>query len=764
MKNFFFILILFGVINSIYAQINIELNYEDYNDQDVFNSFSGNSGIWSDGGGIADIDCSFDTTYYHGDSGSSLRFDYSVPAGGYGGIWNSLLGKIDSANPDIEANQFLDFTNVFGELKNSTGNPVNVEDVNILSFKFWAKGNGDSIFNHVLKVEFKDLDDVVNYRNFYIPNTSDWTQYEYSVSLMNNVDLTRMKEMVFVIPDWQNNYRTSHFYLDDLTFEIDETIYYESCFSDDEFLDLVSHRAFNYFLIYTDNLDFALDRSTFADMVSVGAIGFQLSAYCIGHSREWANNLESRVENILENLINEVPEGGAAGTDYGCYKGFYYHFLVANTGKRKDDNVELSLYDTMLLMYGVLTAKEYFPNNQNIQDYADFLFDRVEWDWMVDINPGDNQYRFYLGWKPEEGFLGHVDGYTDEALLVDILAVGSDTYPVTMDTYNARERHFGVYPELSSDTLAAAWTGSLFNYFFGSCWLDLELRGIDRHSTFPINIWENNKLATIANRQFCIDHQDFTMWDCDDDYTTYNDSSWGLTACDNLADPLTGMLSEYYAFGALPTQQNIQNLETDAPHLGTISVYGTGSSIMMLPSESIDALKYFYTIPSLWCPLFGFGDSFSMDPHTFQVNPTTFEPIFDEDGNLIIYPATWLNGNWVNNMIMGIDEGPMLLAIENFRSNLIWVVTENNSNIRAGLNNIFGLKPPENVIIYISSGNVNIEWDQVQDASSYTIYSSSNPYASYETWNIEEINITTTNWSEIIPEFNKFYYVVAVDE
>ena len=150
-------------------------------------------------------------------------------------------------------------------------------------------------------------------------------------------------------------------------------------------------------------------------MVSVGAIGFQLSVYCIGHSRDWANNLESRVENILENLINEVPEGGAAGTDYGCYKGFYYHFLVANTGKRKDDNVELSLYDTMLLMYGVLTAKEYFPNNQNIQDYADFLFDRVEWDWMVEaigkhIEYYNNRKKKSLqNFSPQEAYLQMVD-------------------------------------------------------------------------------------------------------------------------------------------------------------------------------------------------------------------------------------------------------------------------------------------------------------------------------------------------------------------
>lgn len=416
---------------------------------------------------------------------------------------------------------------------------------------------------------------------------------------------------------------------------------------------------------------------------------FQLTAYCIGHQRSWADGIESCVETILQNLA-ALPMGPEPGTVNAGYRGFFYHFLNANTGKRKNSSVELSLYDTALLMYGILSARECFSSNPNIQALAQSLYDAVEWSWMVDTTPGDHQHQFHLAWKPETGFEGYVDGYTDEALLVDILALGSQTHSTTMATYNARSRFLGVYPPTSSDCIAAAWTGSLFNYFFASCWLNLENSCVDRHATRPLNIWENNRRAIVANRQFCINHQDTVVGDGDDDYTTCSAVSWGLTACDNLVDPSSGPPSEYYAFGALPTQQNIQFPVTEAPHLGTIAVYGAGSSIMYTPQESLAALRNYYSSTSLWSPLFGFGDAYSSDPHYFEIDSNTFQPIFDEQGNLKIHPAAWLNGvSWINHMIMAINEGPLLLAIENYRSGFVWDITNKNSNITTGLDTIF---------------------------------------------------------------------------
>ncbi|MCB0545405.1 MAG: T9SS type A sorting domain-containing protein, partial [Saprospiraceae bacterium] len=461
-----------------------------------------------------------------------------------------------------------------------------------------------------------------------------------------------------------------------------------SAWSDEAFLDLVSQRAFMYFLTFTDTLGFAYDRSTFSDLVSVGSIGFQLSAYCIGDERGWADGLEARVEKILRNLRN--LEMGPQAFGNAGYRGFFYHFLNSNTGERKDGNVELSLYDTMLLMYGVLNCKEHFKDNDSIQSYAQYLYDAVQWDWMVD----STNHQFYLGWTPEtqQFTSNHVDGYTDEALLVDILALGSSTHPVTMDTYHARERksgvNIGVYPPGNNDSTVVSWSGSLFNYFFADCWLNLKYCEQDNHATYPIDVWENNRRAIQANYQFCIDHQDDVKWDGDDDYKTYNNLSWGPTACDNLVPPDSGLLSEYYAVGGLPTQQNIQ-YGNPAPHLGTIAVYGAGSSINFLTSESIAALRNYYEHPGMWSPYFGFADAFSTDPSYYEIDPSTYQPILDTAFNLIIHPADWMHDNWVNTTLLGIDEGPMLLTIDNYLHGFVWALSRSNPNISAGMGLVF---------------------------------------------------------------------------
>src|SRR5262249_32119053 len=151
-----------------------------------------------------------------------------------------------------------------------------------------------------------------------------------------------------------------------------------------------------------------------------------------------------------------------------------------------------------------------------------------------------------------------------------------------------------------------SWKGSMFNYFFASCWLNFQARGVDLHPTHPENIWENDRNAIVANHEFCIDHASPRIGASNDKFATYSETSWGLTACDNLVQPGPGAASEYFSFGALPTEENVQ-FGTRAPHAGTIAVYGAGGSINFTPKESIAALRHYFDIPNLWSPLFGFG-------------------------------------------------------------------------------------------------------------------------------------------------------------
>jgi hypothetical protein len=675
---FFIISIAIVTVFAAWPMRAAEVTFADYNDQGFFNNFSGDSGVFANMD--ATLTVSFDNRVFHGTNGASLRLDYSVPTG-FAGLWNSAIGKMSFPR------HALNFTNMYGSLRNSAGNPSQVENVHVTNFTFWARGNGEGDFAHQTKVEFKGANGAeLGNALFSIPNQTNWTRFALPIDTSSN-DWSQVKEIVFVIENWRNQQRKSHFFIDDLAFDTDEPAVDVAKLSDDQMLDLVSQRSFYYFLAFTDDLGFALDRSTFSDMVSVGTVGFQLTAYCVGHERGWADRkeLENRVLTILRNL-EKLPMGPEADISRAGYRGLYYHFLAANAGTRKDPHVELSLYDTALLMYGVSTCQEYFHSNPEIQALCHELFDRVEWDWFVDHAQGPHANQYFLSWMPgpKKGgtFYNHVDGQTDEALMVDLLALGSRTHPVSFATYLSRNRVFASYPRQDPDKIMVTWKGSLFNYFFASCWLDFRTRGRDRHPTLPCNLWDNDRLAILANREFCIDHSTNRAGTISGRYATYGENAWGLTACDNLVAPASHNNSEYFAFGALPSEENAR-MGTKALQVGTVPVYGAASSINFVPKEALAALRHDFEIPALWSPAFGFGDAFSLDPHYIGT-------VWDANGNPQVYYADYLNGPWINHTIMGINVGPMLLAIDNYRSGMIWKLMAKNPQLNAGLDAVFG--------------------------------------------------------------------------
>ena len=729
-----------------------ELIFADFNSQGPFNNFSGDDGTFA--GKSASINVAFDTAVFHGPDGASLRVDYAVPSG-FCGVWHSLIGKASFPR------YALNFTNLYGGLRNSTGNPSQVEKVRVTQFSFWARGDGMTEHDHNIKIEFKSTRELIATTVCTIPNGTNWVRCDFPVSTLGTNDLSRMKEVVFVIEDWRNYNRTGRLYLDDLSFTTDEPPYDPAVWGDDAVLDLVAHRAFHYFLTFTDDRGFALDRSTYSDIVSVGAVGFQLAAYCIGHRRGWADpaDLEQRVVTILQNL-KDLSMGPETGAIRGGYRGFYYHFLTANSGLRKDANVELSLYDTMLLMYGVLTCREYFNANSQVQSLSRQLFDRVDWNWLVDRSPGTNANRFYLGWTPGPTaagtFFKHVDGQTDEAMMVDILALGSKSYPTTFESYVARNRVCASYPPAGGQKIMVSWQGSLFNYFFASCWLDLQNRGLDLHPRSPRDIWRNDKLAILANRQFCLNHSGKRARGSEDHYATYSQNIWGLTACDNLVPPDTGLPSEYFSFGALPSEENIR-FGTKAHQVGTLAVYGAVSSINFVPDAALAAVRGYFAIPGLWNPFFGFGDAFSLDPHYIR-SP------YDTRGNPTIHAADYLNGPWINHMVMGINVGPMLLAIENYRSRQIWDLTAANREIVGGLDRIFGVGQPRNTSVSLAhhseERSVSIRWQPQPGVSEYCIYTSPD----LENWSLRQNGVKGTVWTDrgLPSTAQRFYQVKGV--
>ena len=394
---------------------------------------------------------------------------------------------------------------------------------------------------------------------------------------------------------------------------------------DDAFTELVQQTAFDYFW-YEANPENGLirDRNTDRSASSIAAVGFGLSALTVGIDRGWIERerVRERVLTTLEFFWNspQGPEPDATG-----YKGFYYHFLSMETGRRSGTN-ELSTIDTALLLAGVLHVGQYFDaehaEETRIRSLADSIYLRVEWDWAQPRPP-----RIGHGWRPESGFIPFDWGGYNEAMIVYLLALGSPTHPVTPQAWEAWtssyrwQSHYGyefvIFPPLFGHQYTHAW------YDFRNI-QDTYMRGRG------IDYFENSRRATLANRAYAIANPK--------GWGHYGENIWGLTASD--------VPDGYAARGAPPAQNDD----------GTIAPTAAGGSFPFTPNESLAALRTMYDTyrTQIWWR-YGFRDAFN--------------------------PAR----NWFGPAHLGIDQGPIVLMIENFRSGAIWDDFGRSPYVQAGL-------------------------------------------------------------------------------
>ena len=678
--------------------------FEDFNDRSTgFNDFSGNWGLL-----ISDhVTYTLDTGVFRGDEGASLRIDYDLPEDEgaslridydlpedeYTGLWHSLWGHSDSTQTQV-----LDFTDIYGHLR---GQAKDFEQL-----RFWVRGSNTTGGRHNVKVELKDSSgDYARtaYRYITIDDSDEtWRQIVLDADVTNSAfwsynqdppDPTKMKQLVFVIESYFNNL-TGTFYLDDIHFvDANDRPYEIGEHSDDQFLDLVSERTFLYFLDWYDpETGLFQDRSVYPDLMSTAATGFGLSALVIGDERGWIDHaLATEMVSRTLHTLHQGPQGHEISGTMG-YRGFFYHFLDEH-GQRKievDDegemvcgSSELSSVDTAILMAGVLAAGEHFNDNASIRNLAHTLYENVQWGWMLRQEPGDEKdNQFYHGWKPEwhpedgcgqpdaayqiTDTVGHFSGSisgtkeipltwdytTDEAILINLLAIGSPTHPVPVDVFYAWERNVGDY---KGHSLTHSWNGSFFTYVFAHLWIDFRNLGPDNHPSMPVDWWDNSVEAARASLEFAKAHTD-TLCHKDtgyeDRYLTYGEASWGLTAAEN---PCPGDPDPYHAYGAPP-----HDPDAELDHDGTIAPYGAGMGILFLPDEAIAALRNYFANTDLWRYRFGFGDAYNLDPDDCA-------------------------GPCTNHATFGIDQGPLLIAIENHRSGLLWRTMERSAPIRSAL-------------------------------------------------------------------------------
>ncbi len=631
-----------------------EVILDDFDDNSPTNDFFADSGVWySPNQNVAKINWSFDNNTYYGGFGQSLKLEYNlISSPSAGGYWEMFTyNRMDPNNPSYDLSEF-DY------------------------FKFWVKGNSSKGYSTRFYIEFVDKDwntSIVEITNV----TTEWQQKMINLSQLTNINRTNMRHLSFKLESNHITNKTGVLYFDDLTF-IDDDV---NITTDDQFLDLISKRTFDYFWETADpETGFVRDTASNREVASVAAIGFELTSISIGESRGWITREEAsnRTLKILKNLWN-----GTQGNDTtGCmgYNGFFYHFLDISTGER-NGNSELSSVDTALLISGVLFSMEYFNSNNSVEaeirNLSDKIYKRVNWTWMLDQ---DSKW-FYMAWKPENDLQHNIPAagggyfsasewnyYTDEIILINLLAIGSPTNNVSSDTFYRWAREKGTY---GNYTLYKSWWGSLFTYFFANCWFDN--RNKIENSNYNIDWWENSGKGVLSNREFCINDSS--------NFETYNQDSWGLTAS---IGPNGYNGGRGQSYGALPMGDS-----NGAWHDGTIAPYGAGSSIVFLSknstkNEAVIALNnYYYNFSHLW-GLYGFRDSYNL-------------------GNSINSSDDWFAHDYV-----GIDEGPMLLMIENYRTGMIWNTFMKNNYVKYSADSVFRNKCDINNTIVNSRGLIDL--------------------------------------------------------
>jgi hypothetical protein len=430
----------------------------------------------------------------------------------------------------------------------------------------------------------------------------------------------------------------------DRVFKSNGKVDYTLSDNDQILLDSIQYRSFLYFIneLNPEN-GLVKDRNAGWAPASIAAIGFALPSYAVGVERGWITREKASqiTLNTLRFFINSVQ---SADTNATGYKGFYYHFLRMNSGTR-EWNCELSSVDTGLLMMGIIFARNYFnldnQTEKEIGELAAKLLNRLEWDFFEMPAKGEYANTISMGWKPEEGlhFMGWC-GY-NEALFLYILAAGSGMTNVEKgyQSWLASYDWMTPYPELSHAVFPP-----LFGHQFSHTFIDFRGLADSYMKEKGIDYFENSRRATLVQRLYAIENP--FKW------IGYDSLTWGISASDGPGESYNFDDRKFLGYAGRGTSGPDLNYFDD----GTITPYAAISSIVFAPEVVLPTIKNFNEKygKGLWNK-YGYLDSF---------NPTL---------------------NWFNKEYIGIDQGPLLLMIENFRSGLVWNYVMKDKIIQDGL-------------------------------------------------------------------------------
>lgn len=401
------------------------------------------------------------------------------------------------------------------------------------------------------------------------------------------------------------------------------------------------------------------DRWPTPSFSSIAAIGFGLTAYVLGAERGWISRVQARDRilttlRFLDGLPTGEEESGIAG-----YRGFFYHFLDLETGLRHGQT-ELSTVDTSLLHMGMLHAAAWFdrsdPAEGELRHLAYSMVDRAEWDWFQKDGGA-----IPMGWHPEHGFIDrNWDGY-NEGKLVYLLALGSGGHPAKDGSWSAW-----------TDTYPQFWRGKgaarrlafapMFGHQYTEMWVDF--RGI---FDVPMRVagfdyFDNSRRATLAQHAYATANP--MGW------SGYDNLIWGLTACDGPGHyelRHQGHAARYEGYSARGPIA-----EPDGFDDGTIAPTAMLGSLPFAPEICIpSALALYRRHGHRIYGQYGFLDAFN--PSFRDISKTVENGTVDQ-----------VEG-WVGGDYLGIDQGPILGMLANYRNESIWRTMRRSPNILRGL-------------------------------------------------------------------------------
>ena len=398
----------------------------------------------------------------------------------------------------------------------------------------------------------------------------------------------------------------------------------------DTHLQTLQRNTFRYFWHETNPTNGLIrDNTLAADLpASIAGVGFALASYPVAVERSYVSRAQAIGRTLATLRFFWNAEHGPAAEATG-HRGFFYHFLDVQTGKRAWQ-CELSTIDTAILVSGALTAAAYFDrataDEREVRQLADSLYRRVDWRWAQ-----NGAATVAHAWTPEAGFAKHRwEGY-NEALILHVLGLGSPTHPLTSSSYPAWTATYRWKKLYGHEFL---YGGPLFMHQLSHAFIDF--RGIqDAYMrTKAIDYFENTRRATYVQQQYAMRNPKR--------FDDYGRHVWGITAS-NGPGPTTrrvrGKTQRFLGYVARGVPYG--------PDDGTLAPWAVVASLPFAPEIVIPTLQHCSETYRVMENEHGLACS---------INPT--------------FPGR--GGAWISQNHFALDQGPVILMIENYRSGLIW--------------------------------------------------------------------------------------------